>query len=123
METLFIFLFHSASWLVTIKLSCYIFKANCSYLWKNVFYTLFSQSVPETWNKHVSDIIKRSQSERTASRKLRERIVTELAHAGKTLSDMWEAVNAALSQRIRELTDARNQIQASLGKVDQNILF
>ncbi|KAM3184422.1 hypothetical protein ACTXT7_008401 [Hymenolepis weldensis] len=80
-----------------------------------------TQSVPETWNKHVSDILKRSQSERTASRKLRERIVTELAHAGKTLSDMWEAVNAALSQRIRELTDARNQIQASLGKTLQSI--
>nr|CDS30499.1 tektin 3 [Hymenolepis microstoma] len=80
-----------------------------------------TQSVPETWEKYVSNIIKRSQSERTSSRKLRERIVKELAHASKTLSDLWEIVNAALSQRIRELTDARNQLQASLGKTLQSI--
>lgn len=76
-----------------------------------------SQSVPETWNKQVADIIRRSQSERAASRMLRERIAKGIAHASKTLADIWEAVNASLAQRIREVTDARNQIQASLGKV------
>ncbi|KAH9277967.1 Tektin-3 [Echinococcus granulosus] len=80
-----------------------------------------TQSVPETWNKQVSDLIQRSQSERAASRMLRERIAKGIAHASKTLSDIWEVVNAAFAQRIREFTDARNQLQASLGKTLQAI--
>uniref|UniRef100_A0A0X3Q366 Tektin n=2 Tax=Schistocephalus solidus TaxID=70667 RepID=A0A0X3Q366_SCHSO len=80
-----------------------------------------TQSVPETWNAEVADKIRRSQAERTASRKMRERIAKGVAHASKALADKWNAVNAALAQRIREVTDARNQLQASLGKTLQAI--
>ncbi|VDD75324.1 unnamed protein product [Mesocestoides corti] len=69
-----------------------------------------TQSVPETWNKQVADIIQRSQSERAASRMLRERIAKGIAHASKALADIWEAVNASLAQRIREVTDTLQAI-------------
>lgn len=100
--------------LYCVEEQIYIFNSNSIPSSKHHF---FRQSVPETWNKQVSDIIQHSQSERAASRVLRERIAKGIAQASKTLSEMWEAVNASLAQRIRELTDARNQLQASLGKV------
>lgn len=76
-----------------------------------------SLSVPETWNQHVNDIVNRSRSERAVSRKLREEIGTSLAQIAQYLSDHWNDVNAALAERIREVTEARNQLQASLGHV------
>ncbi|CAL8088231.1 unnamed protein product [Calicophoron daubneyi] len=78
-------------------------------------------SVPETWNQHVHDIVSRSRAERAASRKLREEMGNNLAQIGQYLAERWADVNAALAQRIRELTDARNQIQASLGHTLQEI--
>ncbi|KAG5454836.1 Tektin-3 [Clonorchis sinensis] len=79
------------------------------------------QSVPETWNQHVHNIVSRSRAERAASRKLREDIGNNLAQIGQFLAERWADVNAALAQRIREVTDARNQIQASLGHTLQEI--
>lgn len=89
----------------------------------NAVIFLYSQSVPEIWNSCVSDIIRRSQAERSASRQLRERIAKVIAHVSRKLSDMWNEVNAALARRIREVTDARNQLQASLGKVSEATLI
>lgn len=80
------------------------------------------QSVPETWNQHVADIVNRSRAERAASRKVREDIGNNLAQIGQYLAERWADVNAALAERIREVTDARNQIQASLGHTLQEIL-
>ncbi|TGZ68645.1 hypothetical protein CRM22_004153 [Opisthorchis felineus] len=79
------------------------------------------QSVPETWNQHVHNIVSRSRAERAASRKLREDIGNNLAQIGQFLAERWADVNAALAQRIREVTDARNQIQASLGHTLQEV--
>ncbi|VDP94453.1 unnamed protein product [Echinostoma caproni] len=76
-----------------------------------------SLSVPETWNQHVNDVVNRSRSERVNSRKLRENIGNTLAQIAQYLSDHWNDVNATLAERIREVTEARNQIQASLGHV------
>lgn len=65
----------------------------------------------------MNDIVNRSRSERAVSRKLREEIGTSLAQIAQYLSDHWNDVNAALAERIREVTEARNQLQASLGHV------
>ncbi|KAF7233342.1 hypothetical protein EG68_07459 [Paragonimus skrjabini miyazakii] len=78
-------------------------------------------SVPETWNQHVHNIVSRSRAERAASRKLREDIGNGLAQIGQFLAERWADVNAALAQRIREVTDARNQLQSSLGHTLQEI--
>ncbi|KAF5404323.1 putative cystoskeletal protein tektin [Paragonimus heterotremus] len=78
-------------------------------------------SVPETWNQHVHDIVSRSRAERAASRKLREDIGNGLAQIGQFLAESWADVNTALAQRIREVTDARNQLQSSLGHTLQEI--
>lgn len=78
-------------------------------------------SVPETWNQHVNNIVSRSRAERAASRKLREDIGNALTQISQLLAERWADVNAALAQRIREVTDARNQLQASLGHTLQEI--
>ncbi|XP_074647951.1 tektin-3-like [Tubulanus polymorphus] len=78
-------------------------------------------SVPETWAKFSNDNIQRSQSERNASKNLRNELETTLNQCSNEMWNHWNNVNVALNQRIIEITDARNKIQTHLSKVLQEI--
>jgi len=76
-----------------------------------------SVSVPESWIEFSEANIRRSQSERSASRDIRSQI-DQLIHTVTTsIASEWNAVNSAFSDRIAEYVDARNKIQAHLAKV------
>lgn len=74
-------------------------------------------SVPESWAKFSNDNIQRSQSERAASRHMRNEIESVLNSCANEMWQEWNAVNVALNQRIGETTDARNKLQTHLSKV------
>ncbi|XP_048763179.1 tektin-3-like isoform X1 [Ostrea edulis] len=78
-------------------------------------------SVPETWAKFSNDNIQRSQSERAASREMRNEIESVLNSCANEMWQEWNSVNVALNQRIQETTDARNRLQTHLSKVLQEI--
>ncbi|KAK3091823.1 hypothetical protein FSP39_022908, partial [Pinctada imbricata] len=78
-------------------------------------------SVPETWAKFSNDNIQRSQSERAASKQMRNEIESVLNSCANEMWQEWNSVNVALSQRIQESTDARNRLQTHLSKVLQEI--
>ena len=74
-------------------------------------------SVPETWIQFSDANIRRSQSERAASRDIRGQL-DQLIHGITTsIASEWNAVNSAFSERIADYVDARNKIQAHLAKV------
>ncbi|KAL5018177.1 hypothetical protein ScPMuIL_003899 [Solemya velum] len=78
-------------------------------------------SVPETWAKFSNDNIQRSQSERAASKQMRNEIESVLNSCANEMWQQWNAVNVALTQRLQESTDARNRLQTHLSKVLQEI--
>ncbi|OWF47784.1 tektin-3-like isoform X1 [Mizuhopecten yessoensis] len=78
-------------------------------------------SVPETWAKFSNDNIQRSQSERAASKQMRNEIESALNSCANDMWQEWNSVNVALTQRIGESTDARNRLQTHLSKVLQEI--
>jgi len=78
-------------------------------------------SVPESWAKFSNDNIQRSQSERAASRHMRNEIESVLNACANEMWQEWNSVNVALNQRIGETTDARNKLQTHLSKVLQEI--
>ncbi|XP_076458370.1 tektin-3-like [Babylonia areolata] len=78
-------------------------------------------SVPETWAKFSNDNVERSQSERAASKQMRNEIETVLNACSNEIWHEWNAVNTALNQRIKETTDARNKLQTHLARVLQEI--
>lgn len=73
-------------------------------------------TVPETWAKYTNDNIKRSQSERAASKALRNEIECVINTCYEEMWKVWNAVNTALCHRIQETTNARNKIQSHLRK-------
>ncbi|XP_002732125.2 tektin-3-like [Saccoglossus kowalevskii] len=78
-------------------------------------------SVPESWAKFTNDNLLRSQRERNASRGLRGDVDSVLQ---ETANDMWtqyNTSNVAFQGRVAETLDARNNIQAHLAKVLQEI--
>jgi len=76
-----------------------------------------STSVPDTWAKFSDNNIRRSQSERQASRDLRNNIEQLCNTATASLMNEWNAANTALADRVKEYTEARNQLQTHLAKV------
>ena len=76
-----------------------------------------SNSVPDTWAKFSDTNIRRSQSERQASRDLRNNIEQLCNTVTMSLMNEWNAANTALSERVKEYTEARNQLQTHLSKV------
>ena len=78
---------------------------------------LFSVSVPESWAKFSNDNIQRSQAERAASKLIREEIENVLNTCSNEMYRLWHQVNASMSTRVTEVTDARNRLQAHLSKV------
>ncbi|NXL30547.1 TEKT5 protein, partial [Glaucidium brasilianum] len=78
-------------------------------------------SVPATWAKFSEDNIRGSQHARANSVKLRDD-----AEAGlkSTAQEMWNhfiSTNLAFHNRIAEVADAKNKLQAQLGKLLQEI--
>lgn len=78
-------------------------------------------SVPETWARFSNDNVQRSQSERSASKNMRNEIASVLNQCANEMWNQWNAVNVALNNRIQETTDARNKLQTHLSKVLQEI--
>ncbi|XP_076455488.1 tektin-3-like isoform X2 [Babylonia areolata] len=78
-------------------------------------------SVPETWARFSNDNVQRSQSERAASKQMRNEIESVLNACANEMWNQWNSVNVALNQRIQESTDARNRLQTHLSKVLQEI--
>lgn len=85
-------------------------------LWLSVYNSV---SVPESWAKFSNDNIQRSQSERAASKQMRNEIESVLNSCANEMWQEWNSVNVALNQRIQETTDARNRLQTHLSKVSQ----
>lgn len=79
--------------------------------------SVLSVSVPESWAKFTNNNIQRSQSERAATKDLRNEIESIINACNNELWQEWNAVNVALNRRIQETTDARNKIQTHLSKV------
>ena len=74
-------------------------------------------SVPDTWAKFSNDNIKRSQSERAASKDTRNNIELLLNKISTAMMNQWNAVNSAFTDRIREYMDAKNKLQTHLARV------
>ena len=74
-------------------------------------------SVPETWAQFSNNNIKRSQSERAASKNMRNEIETVLNSCANEMWQQWNAANVALTQRMQDSTDTRNKLQTHLSKV------
>ncbi|KAL8565500.1 hypothetical protein ACOMHN_049476 [Nucella lapillus] len=78
-------------------------------------------SVPETWARFSNNNVQRSQSERAASKQMRNEIESVLNACANEMWNQWNSVNVALNQRIQESTDARNRLQTHLSKVLQEV--
>lgn len=78
-------------------------------------------SVPESWAQFSNNNIQRSQSERAASKNMRNEIESVLNSSANEMWQEWNSVNVALTQRMQESTDARNRLQTHLSKVLQEI--
>lgn len=78
-------------------------------------------SVPETWARFSNDNVQRSQSERAASKQMRNEVESVLNQCANEMWNQWNSVNVALNNRIQETTDARNKLQTHLSKVLQEI--
>lgn len=85
--------------------------------WVCLVVSSHSVSVPESWAKFSNDNIQRSQSERAASKQMRNEIESVLNSCANEMWQEWNSVNVALNQRIQETTDARNRLQTHLSKV------
>ena len=80
---------------------------------------LYSVSVPESWAQYSNNNIQRSQSERAASKNMRNEIESVLNSCANEMWQEWNSVNVALTQRMQDSTDARNRLQTHLSKVNQ----
>ncbi|XP_064627479.1 tektin-3-like isoform X1 [Lineus longissimus] len=78
-------------------------------------------SVPESWAKFSNDNIQRSQSERNASKQLRNDMDNVLNNCSNDMWRQWNNVNVSFSERTGETTDARNKLQTHLSKDLQEI--
>lgn len=82
-----------------------------------------SISVPETWLKFTNDNIERSRSERKASSDLRALAKETLDNCAAALLHQWHATNDALTERVRQYTEAKHKLQNHLSKVYELISF
>ncbi len=77
----------------------------------------FSVSTPESWARFTEDNIRRSANERTQSDEYMNMADNMLKETAQDMWDQYNAVNEAFEQRIHEINDARNKIQAHLSAV------
>ncbi|XP_059386264.1 tektin-3-like [Carassius carassius] len=80
-----------------------------------------SISLPDSWSKFTDDNILHSQSERAASHKLRDEIEILLNATSNEMWNQFNSVNVSFTNRISEMADAKNNLQAHLAKTLQEI--
>ncbi|XP_068278854.1 tektin-5 [Nyctibius grandis] len=80
-------------------------------------------SVPATWAKFSEDNIKCSQRARAISVKLREEAEAALESAAEDMRNLFSSTNVAFVNRIAEVADAKNKLQAQLAKILQEIFL
>jgi len=80
-----------------------------------------SLSVPETWARFSNDNIQKSQSERSASKNMRNAIECLLNKCATAMVNQWNSVNNSFTDRIRDYMDAKHKLQTHLSKVLQEI--
>ncbi|XP_026771408.3 tektin-3 [Pangasianodon hypophthalmus] len=80
-----------------------------------------SLSLPDSWSKFTDDNILHSQSERAASHKLRDEIEVLLNITSNEMWNQFNTVNIAFTNRISEMADTKNNLQAHLAKTLQEI--
>ncbi len=73
--------------------------------------------MPDSWAKFSNDNIQRSQSERAASKDVRNRIEQLLNKCATAMINQWNSVNHMFSDRIKEYMDAKHKLQTHLSKV------
>ncbi|XP_054698538.1 tektin-5 [Grus americana] len=78
-------------------------------------------SVPETWAKFSEDNIRCSQHARANSVKLREDTEVGLECTSEEMWNHFISTNLAFNNRIAEVADAKNKLQAQLAKILQEI--
>ncbi|PKU33336.1 tektin-5 [Limosa lapponica baueri] len=78
-------------------------------------------SIPETWAKFTEDNIRCSQHARANSVKLREDAEAKLESTSEEMWNHFVSTNLALNNRIAEVADMKNKLQAQLAKVLQEI--
>ncbi|KFQ25645.1 Tektin-5, partial [Merops nubicus] len=78
-------------------------------------------SVPATWAKFSEDNIRCSQHARANSVKLREDAEVGLESTSEEMWNHFISTNLAFNNRIAEVADAKNKLQAQLAKVLQEI--
>lgn len=86
-------------------------------LFSSYFKFLTSVSVPETWAKFSEDNIRCSQHARANSVKLREDTEVGLECTSEEMWNHFISTNLAFNNRIAEVADAKNKLQAQLAKV------
>jgi len=67
--------------------------------------------------KFSNDNIKRSQSERAASKEMRNNIDLLMNRVMTSVTNHWNLVNSSFNDRNRELYETRNKLQLHLSKV------
>ncbi|NWU60430.1 TEKT5 protein, partial [Pterocles burchelli] len=78
-------------------------------------------SVPATWAKFSEDNIRCSQHARANSVKLRDDTEVALESTSEEMWNHFVSTNLAFNNRIAEVADAKNKLQAQLAKVLQEI--
>ncbi|XP_010284943.1 PREDICTED: tektin-5 [Phaethon lepturus] len=78
-------------------------------------------SVPATWAKFSEDNIRCSQHARANSVKLREDAEVGLESTSEEMWNHFISTNLAFNNRIAEVADAKNKLQAQLAKILQEI--
>ncbi|KAF1442940.1 TEKT5 protein, partial [Pygoscelis papua] len=78
-------------------------------------------SVPATWAKFSEDNIRCSQHARANSVKLREEAEVGLESTSEEMWNHFISTNLAFNNRIAEVADAKNKLQAQLAKILQEI--
>ena len=73
--------------------------------------------MPDSWAKFSNDNIQRSQSERTASKDVRNRIEQLLNKCATAMVNKWNTVNTAFTNRMKEYMDAKHTLQNHLSNV------
>ncbi|XP_011863986.1 PREDICTED: tektin-3-like [Vollenhovia emeryi] len=75
----------------------------------------------ESWAEAANNIVKKSQTERAKSRKLRNDIDSAINTVGYETCEAWAETNKALDRRIAEMLEAREKLQAHLHKIQEEI--
>ncbi|XP_077273140.1 tektin-3 isoform X2 [Temnothorax americanus] len=75
----------------------------------------------ESWAEAANSIVKKSQTERAKSRKLRNDVDNNAINAVGEICEAWTETNKALDRRINEMLEAKEKLQTHLYKIQEEI--